>query len=106
MSKKIEKVFKGIDALLDATNKMVARIKQNNTEKPAANKPAVKTAPNNFKPITPPSQQPEEFRNLPEKLKKDESLLKLKKDSELIRELDNIMNDLQKKFDDINKGKD
>lgn len=51
-------------------------------------------------------EQPEEFRNLPEKLKKDESLLQLKKDSELIRELDNIMDDLQKKFDDINKGND
>ena len=64
----IQKIGKGIDALLDATNKMVARIKQNDTEKPAANKPAVKTAPSNFKPITPPSQQ-----NQPTAINKDNS---------------------------------
>lgn len=64
----IKKIGKGIDALLDATNKIVARLKQNDTEKPAANKPTVKTAPNNFKPITPPSQQ-----NQPTAINKDNS---------------------------------
>lgn len=62
----IQKIGNGIDALLDATNKMVARIKskENNTTKPTTKTPA----PTNFKPITPPSQlnQPAPVESLDE----------------------------------------
>ena len=60
----IQKIGNGIDALLDATNKMVARInsKENNTAKPTTKTPA----PNNFKPITSPSQLNQSVESLDE----------------------------------------
>ena len=56
----IQKIGNGIDALLDATNKMVARIKQNNTKNPGVNRP-----------ITPPSQQNQPVESLDETTLRD-----------------------------------
>src|SRR6056300_342959 len=52
----IQKIGSGIDALLDATNKMVAAVRSKEPDNKS------KPAPNNLKPITPPSQlnQPEQ----------------------------------------------
>ena len=50
-----KEVNQQLDLFNDSLRKAIERLNQDNT-KPAAKKPAAKTAPTNFKPITPPSQ--------------------------------------------------